>query len=457
MSNMDFFTIFKVIADQYLTTFLHTLSVVSALLLYNTTKTATNNKIHQIVTLLFPLLLTSTCLHGKISFPFHLSIWILAFYKYRQVKTKTAESQDAQAKSEENDLISIFRVYILFFSIVGILAIDFSVAPRAIGKSKTFGASAMDTGVGAFIASNAFASSDSKYKGMAINLPKMILKLAPILFIAFGRLVAVFVTGYPVDNIEYGFHWNFFFSLFIAKLFGQILVRSLSRVPPAVIGVTIAAIYEIKLSDSEFMEYLLDFAPQRHGFLDQNKEGFYSSFGMLSLYLIFVQIGRFLLPRTKQGFNFTKTCAKLSVMAWVAVFIINCFGHMIFHSFIWPSRRIGNFGYTIWMIATMLGLLASCSLGNDLRCHYSFEMPSLLKRMNQTQLPIFMLANLLTGMINLSMQTKKQSTITGYAILSSYLIVLCYASHTIMEVPKLKAINDKLFQVKSRSNTIKTH
>ena len=33
-------TIFTVIADQYLTTFLHTLSVVSALLLYNTTKTA---------------------------------------------------------------------------------------------------------------------------------------------------------------------------------------------------------------------------------------------------------------------------------------------------------------------------------------------------------------------------------------------------------------------------------
>ena len=39
------------------------------------------------------------------------------------------------------------------------------------------------------------------------------------------------------------------------------------------------------------------------------------------------------------------------------------------------------------MVATMLGLLASCSLGNDLRCHYSIEMPSLLKRMNQTQLP----------------------------------------------------------------------
>ena len=43
-------------------------------------------KIHEIITLLFPLLLTSTCLHGKTSFPFHLFIWILAFYKYRQGK-----------------------------------------------------------------------------------------------------------------------------------------------------------------------------------------------------------------------------------------------------------------------------------------------------------------------------------------------------------------------------------
>ena len=68
-------------------------------------------------------------------------------------------------------------------------------------------------------------------------------------------------------------------------------------------------------------------------------------------------------------------------MAWVLVVILNGFGN------IWPSRRVGNFGYTIWMVATMLGLLASCSLGNDLRCYYSIEMPSLLKRMNQTQLP----------------------------------------------------------------------
>ena len=74
-------------------------------------------------------------------------------------------------------------------------------------------------------------------------------------------------------------------------------------------------------------------------------------------------------------------------MAWVAVISINCLCHVTFHSLIWPSRRVGNFGYTIWMIATMLGLLASCSLGNDLRCRYSIEMPSLLKRMNQTQLP----------------------------------------------------------------------
>ena len=85
--------------------------------------------------------------------------------------------------------------------------------------------------------------------------------------------------------------------------------------------------------------------------------------------------------------NHASTWKPPSVMAWVAVISINCLCHVTFHSLIWPSRRVGNFGYTIWMIATMLGLLASCSLGNDLRCRYSIEMPSLLKRMNQTQLP----------------------------------------------------------------------
>ena len=37
----------------------------------------------------------------------------------------------------------------------------------------------------------------------------------------------------------------------------------------------------------------------------------------------------------------------------------------------------------------------------------------------------------------MSMKTMKQSYVTGYAILSSYLIVLCYASHMIIEVPKV--------------------
>ena len=53
---------------------------------------------------------------------------------------------------------------------------------------------------------------------------------------------------------------------------GQILIRSLPRVPPAVIGITIAVIYEIMLMDKEFIEYLMDFAPQRNDyFMIHNK------------------------------------------------------------------------------------------------------------------------------------------------------------------------------------------
>ena len=37
--------------------------------------------------------------------------------------------------------------------------------------------------------------------------------------------------------------------------------------PPAVIGLTIAVIYEIKLMNTDFIEYLMDFAPQRDDYL----------------------------------------------------------------------------------------------------------------------------------------------------------------------------------------------
>ena len=73
---------------------------------------------------------------------------------------------------------------------------------------------------GAFVASNAMASSDAKSKTMKLN--RLILtKSFPLLVIGISRWACTAALGYHVAVTEYGVHWNFFFSLFVVKVLGN--------------------------------------------------------------------------------------------------------------------------------------------------------------------------------------------------------------------------------------------
>ena len=72
---------------------------------------------------------------------------------------------------------------------------------------------------GAFVASNAMASSDAKSTEMKLN--RLILtKSLPLLVVGIIRWASTAAMGYHVDASEYGVHWNFFFSLFVVKVAG---------------------------------------------------------------------------------------------------------------------------------------------------------------------------------------------------------------------------------------------
>ena len=53
----------------------------------------------------------------------------------------------------ENAIISTFRVYILVFTIIAILAVDFQIFPPHFGKTHGYGVSVMDIGVGRLLKS----------------------------------------------------------------------------------------------------------------------------------------------------------------------------------------------------------------------------------------------------------------------------------------------------------------
>ena len=78
---------------------------------------------------------------------------------------------------------------------------------------------------GAFVASNAMASSDAKSTEMKLN--RLILtKSLPLLVVGIIRWASTAAMGYHVDASEYGVHWNFFFSLFVVKVAGYFFIIS---------------------------------------------------------------------------------------------------------------------------------------------------------------------------------------------------------------------------------------
>ena len=102
----------------------------------------------------------------------------------------------------------------------GLVPILFSPSPNR-NKKGLFLAGLMElTFEGAFVASNAMASSDAKSKTMKLN--RLILtKSFPLLVIGISRWACTAALGYHVAVTEYGVHWNFFFSLFVVKVLGN--------------------------------------------------------------------------------------------------------------------------------------------------------------------------------------------------------------------------------------------
>ena len=76
---------------------------------------------------------------------------------------------------------------------------------------------------GAFVASNAMASSDAKSKTMKLNR-SILTRSFPLLVIGISRWACTAALGYHVAVTEYGVHWNFFFSLFVVKVLGNCFI-----------------------------------------------------------------------------------------------------------------------------------------------------------------------------------------------------------------------------------------
>ncbi|XP_076337598.1 phosphatidylinositol-glycan biosynthesis class W protein-like isoform X2 [Tachypleus tridentatus] len=264
---------------------------------------------------------------------------------------------------------------------------------------------------------------------------KTFLSSCPLFVLGFGRLVAIKALNYHEHVTEYGVHWNFFLTLGLTKVLCTISLNAL----PVYVHVVVPVLYQYLLSQYRMTEYL--FSDERNGFLHANKEGLWSLFGYISIYVSAVQVGKLLFkPRNtlKEWIIFLGYLLLAGGMFWI---------FMLFSvENIEPcSRRTTNLSYVLWMIAFNLFIMAvqlaevilTCLLraqklmlgprtilmsNNEKREQYR---TILVEAVSQNALLFFLVANVATGAVNMCVQTLYTSSLTAVIILVCYSSILC--------------------------------
>ncbi|XP_031556161.1 phosphatidylinositol-glycan biosynthesis class W protein-like [Actinia tenebrosa] len=351
-----------------------------------------------------------------------------------------------------------FRAYVLIATAISILAVDFPIYPRRFAKAETYGTGIMDVGVGAFVVSNAIVAPEARNvskKGTSFlkSFIKSLISSSPLLVLGLLRCLAVKSTDYQEHISEYGVHWNFFITLFIVRVLSTIIVYLITS-PNAYgpTGLGLAIFYQYCLSKLGLEDFILHGSGgdgSRHGLVNANREGMVSCIGYLALYLMGLQLGRFLFIKRDTFSSWLKAfilLVLLDILFWVLT--ITCSNN------VQPvSRRMANLTFVLWQMAYNIQLLSSFLLADLIvavtmvtksdnpkaaGCEVCYASTESLKRkpirqtycaclitaINRNQLAYFLLANLLTGAVNLSVKTLFCSQGQSLGIVCGYMFIL---------------------------------
>lgn len=329
---------------------------------------------------------------------------------------------------------------------LAILAVDFRIFPRRFAKVENWGTSLMDVGVGSFVFSAGVVAARSILKetlsGRPSRLSSRLYTSArhslPLIVLGFIRLYTVKGLDYAEHVTEYGVHWNFFFTLGFLPPFVA-LFQSAFRLVPSYPGLAIllASFYQIALEYTDLKAFVLT-AP-RIDLISKNREGLASFIGYLAIFLAGQGTGMVVIPRSlTSSKNPQKQRKQLLVRlgAWSGIWILlYCFTTSYSYGLNFSvSRRLANLPYVLWisafnstqvmafcLVETMF--LSSTSRPVDAKSEkdeYENSTSRVIEAYNRNGLAIFLVANLLTGLVNLTVPTLHVSSIQAMGILLAY-------------------------------------
>lgn len=367
--------------------------------------------------------------------------------------------QDGLDPLPERPFITHYRGSMMVVTSIAILAVDFKLFPRRFAKVETWGTSLMDMGVGSFVFSAGLVSARPILKARAAGVTSDVsasFKAAirhslPLLALGLIRLYSVKGLDYAEHVSEYGVHWNFFFTLAFLPL-SVAFIQALPSWSLSIdmIALLVSCIHQMILDTNSTTTFILT-AP-RDDLLSQNREGVFSMLGYLSIFLIGQAVGLDILPRTGSKLSTfifgikTDRLLLIRLSAWSAWFSALLFLAISYNTLgLQVSRRLVNLPYILWVSAFNCAQIALFCAVETLffpglhstgdqriekqRCKHATSQ--ILGAFNRNGLAIFLMANLLTGLVNISTDTLHTGQGRAIATLFVYVTILSIVATTL--------------------------
>jgi glucosaminylphosphatidylinositol acyltransferase len=346
------------------------------------------------------------------------------------------------------DYLTAYRSSILYLTFIAILAVDFHVFPRRFCKTEVSGFGLMDVGAASFCLSAGLVSPRARGKNhprtpaasSASSMAKRLFHTLPLVLLGFVRIVTNRELEYQEHVSEYGVHWNFFFTMGILALVPPLLAACGESGPSWWKPAIIMSLYQVALSYGGLQDFI-ETAPrqcpvQQGGTHDgyttvlwwtacnifaANREGILGCLGYLSLYFVGEWVGY---KHVWRSYSSSWLWA-LAVLLWT---LLAC----IYWGLGIPvSRRSTNLPFCIWAAAHNFVMLAflqwtmvqSATSTTDPTC-----IPIVWDTVNRYGLLMFLIANLLTGLINLTVPTLEMSDPAAVLIVFVYICSVGMAS-----------------------------
>lgn len=339
---------------------------------------------------------------------------------------------------------------------LAILAVDFRVFPRRFAKAENWGTSLMDLGVGSFVFSAGVVSARSLLKARlsAANEPSASLTnrilssirhSIPLLVLGLIRLYSVKGLDYAEHVTEYGVHWNFFFTLAFLPPFVELSDILAAHIIPSheALSLLLAIAYEVVLDNTDLKRYIL-ISPRGPDLLSKNREGVFSFIGYLSIFLAGRGTGMMIMPSSTPSQSKSIKAVAANELAWKER--RSLVRNLLIQSTCWTllyissttyiglglrvSRRLANLPYVLWVNAfnnaqlLLFCLIETACFPEAYKTHdadaISRSTSKIMQAFNKNGLAVFLIANLMTGIINLSLKTLDMGSPSAMGVLIGY-------------------------------------